>query len=143
MTKTGARQRCFLDSDVIISALIPDRGAAYALLTQKGATGLYTSPYVLSEVNRATTKHGLDKKRLELFGGILKMGKGISSITNIRSLVNDPNDEPIISATISNRCHFLVTYNLKDYQISEIKNRHNIIVLRPGDYLQHLRSLDD
>lgn len=140
MTKPSAEQRCFLDSDVVISALISDQGAAYELLTNGGVAKLYTSPYVLKEVERAVIKFKLDRKRFRFFTDRLSMGSNASG-TDTSGLVNDPNDGPIIGGAIANRCYFLITFNLKDYRIDEIEKRHNVTVLRPGEYLQYLRSL--
>ncbi|MCJ7626560.1 MAG: hypothetical protein MUO76_23965, partial [Anaerolineaceae bacterium] len=48
----------------------------------------------------------------------------------------DPKDLPILVAALREKCTWLVTFNMSDYQ----PGHPNVTVLRPGDFIMRIRE---
>ncbi len=134
--------KIYVDSDVIISSFLSNKGAAYQLIN-KIDTPFPLSNYSKEEIIKVVEKLNIAEKKLEKF---LKKVKTFNlspkMILKNEKYVNDPNDAHIISAADKTKARFLITYNKKDYKTIKIKNDLQIIVLSPGEYLQYLRNLN-
>ena len=137
--------RVFVDSDVIISSLISQKGAAFLLLSKKGLS-FYISN--LSKRELAIVVERLNIDRIELSSiiknklKILTIKETLGSIkTKFSQYTKDPNDAHIVAGASRANAKFLITYNLRDYKIDKIKHDFGIICLNPGQFLQYLRSL--
>ena len=137
-------QKVFFDSDVIISAVLSTKGASYLLTQHPNIEKLITN-YSLVELQIVTNRIGLDKSKLDK---IIQSSFIVKELTDKFSViqarferyVNDPYDTHVIAGASISECSFLVTFNLKDYQVVKIKNELNIIIITPGHLLQYLRS---
>lgn len=137
--------KVFFDSDVVISSLLSTQGAAYLLLENKENV-----PYSCYLSNVSREEIITVSKRLELFleSVLIHLDKYFletrltkSEVKEFLSFVKDPNDAHIIAATKKAECPFMVTYNKKDFLITEIKSLLDIIIMSPGEFLQFTRSL--
>ncbi|MDO8609333.1 MAG: putative toxin-antitoxin system toxin component, PIN family [bacterium] len=140
-------QWIFVDSDVIISSLISNTGAAHLLLFNiDNPIKRYISIFSLKELKIVTERLEIDQKiltRLIKYKFIVvKIKKTLAKIKQqYSSYVNDPNDAHIVTGAIESKSRFLITYNIKDYKIENIKRDFGIIIFKPAQYLQYLRSI--
>lgn len=135
----------FVDTDVIISATISQNGAAYELLTS-GTIEKFITNYVVSETLAVAGRMNLDSSRAN---SLISQCKKITLESKRKTLeknyakhASDINDTHIVAGAVKSGSKFLVTYNLKHYNIELIKRDFDIIVLIPGLFLQYLRSKD-
>ncbi len=128
--------KVFVDSDVIISSLISNSGAASELINNH--------PEVIKIIS------DFSQKELEIVKSRLKIVKAtppldlikIIGVKNYSIYSTDPNDAHIVTGADQAQVKFLITYNLKHYKIDKIKRELNIIVMTPGMFLQYLRLSD-
>jgi len=137
--------KIFVDSDVVVSSLISKTGASYFLLNEPiEQTELMISNYSKKELQLVVKKMNLSQKKLK------KTLKG-SNLFNLRNnsteikkshnkYVSDLNDAHIVAAAEESGSKILLTYNQRHYRREKIKRDLNIIVMTPGQFLQHLRS---
>lgn len=139
------KQKAFVDSDVVISSLISDEGAARMLMEQDWPE-LYLSNYSETELKRVVERLGLKEeklvrltkkrmKRVELKGDKSKLK------AEYGDWVLDANDAHVVAGAVKAGARFLVTYNRRHYRVEKIRRDWGIKVVTPGRYLQYLRSL--
>ena len=136
----------FVDSDVVISSFLPDKGAAYLLINSEISVALFISSFSVKELLRVSEKL---KFKISNVAKIEKQLDFIDIETSIEHIskdyeqyVLDINDVHTVFGAHKAKCKFLVTYNLRDYKIQKIKNDLGITVLTPGTFLQFLRGLE-
>ena len=136
--------KVFLDTDVVISSSISSKGAAYILLSEKRVEK-YISTLSIKEIRTVAKRLFIVKNDID---SVIKNCKTITlsdSIATIKrgfkNYVFDEDDSHIVAGAVSSKSHFLITYNLKDYNRNKIKEDFNIIILSPALFLQYLRSL--
>lgn len=136
--------KLFIDSDVIISLLISDKGASYSLLhTDKH--NLIVSNLSIQESILVCKRLGLDSERLDdLIKRRCEPVHIKSELTDIRKkyarYVSDESDAHVVAGSVEAGAHYLFTYNLKDYNLQKIKEDFDIIIMTPGMFLQFLRN---
>lgn len=136
--------KVFIDSDVIISSQISSSGAANILLHQKDIIPVISS-HSQSELDIVVKRMNLD---LDLFGQLIQnrlkiipLNKKIDELKlEYQPYVTDINDAHIVAGAHAAGVKYLVTYNLRHFQIEKIKNRLNILTMTPAQFLQYLRS---
>ena len=70
------------------------------------------------------------------------MSHTIEEVKNeYKEYVSDIHDAHIVSGAKEAKVRFLISYNLKDYNLEKIKQDLNILVMSPGQFIQYLRSL--
>ncbi len=131
----------FLDTDVIISSLLSQTGAANLLLK---------TPQIRKIISNASKDEIVQvSQRLNISNiytnSLFKSELSITSITKediakYVTYVTDQNDAHIIAGAHVAKVVFLVTYNRKDFKVDKIKNELKIITLSPGEMLQFLRT---
>ncbi len=141
----NAGSEAFIDSDVVISSLLSDRGAAYLLLSNYTEHCIVSSQSV-EELERVVTGEKLSLTELQhRLLGIRTVPLGLTTeecAQRYAQFVLDPNDAHIIAGAVIAKARFLITYNVKDYVDTLIKNKLGVVVLRPGNYLQYVRFLE-
>lgn len=128
----------FVDTDVVISSLISQKGAAFLLLENKMADFMVSnvSEEEILEVAKRL-KISLEKTKLL----IKKLRRvEIKDQTDCERYVSDPGDTHIIAGARNSNAKFLITYNSKHCKIDKIKQDLGITVLSPAMFLQWLRS---
>lgn len=135
--------RIFVDSDVVISSMISAKGAAY-LLINTSQTEIVISNYSKKEVEVVAKRMGIaESKQRELLDTfqLVKLEDSKKEIKHrYEKYVTDKNDAHIVAGSASAKVRFLITYNVRDYKIENIKRDLDIIILTPGMLLQYLRS---
>ncbi len=136
--------RVFVDSDVVISSLISQKGAAFLLLSKKDQN-YYISNLSKRELAIVAGRLSINKTKLTFtIKNKLKLvtiKDGLDSIKiRFSQHTKDPNDAHVIAGAVKAKVQFLLTYNLKDYKIDKIKKDFGIIVITPAKFLQYLRS---
>ncbi len=143
MTSKTSSFKVFLDSDVIISSLISSKGAASFLLNLTSEHQFYISNLSSEELEIVVARLNLDK------GALHSIVKKLNKIelndpneieTSFKEFVSDPNDAHIIAGAAKAKARFLISYNLKDYEIDRIKDKLSIQILTPALFVQYLRS---
>lgn len=139
--------RVFVDSDVVISSLISDKGAAFLLLnTQDSGPRFFITQYSLNELEIVTQRLGIPRKNLAMLVETsletVRISMSRERIEKIYArYVVDTDDAHVVSGAREAKCRFLLTYNIKDYKSDKIKAKFNIILMTPAMFLQYMRSL--
>lgn len=138
--------KIFVDSDVVISSLISEKGAAYLLLNEQ-KDNLVISNISKVEIEKVADRLNLNQDKLQSL--IKKKLKAINLSANLEKIeadfkdyTSDPNDAHIIAGATKAKAKFLLTYNIKHFNRQKIKEDLGITVLTPAQYLQYLRSMD-
>jgi len=134
----------YVDSDVVISSLLSRTGAAYHLLNYSTIT-LIISSISLTEIKKVISRRGMEQKQFEQLIQkrlkIVTIKQGVSTLkVKYLSYVLDINDAHIVAGAKAAKVDFLLTYNLKHYKTTKLKDDFNIQVLTPALFLQYLRS---
>lgn len=141
-----SKTKVFVDSDVVISSLLSEKGAAYFLLNVQDANFIISN-FGQKELERVAgrlqIKQGklqdLIKKRLK----VIKLKLDLSKIKKeFKDYTSDIDDTHILAGAAKAKTKFLLTYNIKHFQKIKIKEDLRITVLTPAQYLQYLRSLE-
>ena len=135
-----AKIKVFLDTDVVISSLLSEKGASYEVLKSKGFDKVISS-HVQKELKDVSKRLGITKN---LAKGIRVVKLGITKSILLKrygGFIHDPEDAHIVFGTKKSKSKFLLTYNLRHYKINKIRNDLQIIVMTPGNFLQYLRSI--
>lgn len=138
--------RLFIDSDVIISSIISNTGAAHMLLNDMQGVLLFLTNLSISEIDDVVKRKNLDKVKLkEVINKRLKVLDIKEREENIKRkyslYVNDENDAKIVAGASLAKAEFLITYNVRHFVLNKILEDFKIKVLTPGLFLQYLRSL--
>ena len=135
----------FLDTDVIISALLSKTGASYELI-KSPKVAKTTSKTVQKETNEVAKRLNLGKQETKrIFKNIRVTPPSLTKkeiLEKYGKFVFDEKDSHVVAGANRAKSKFLLTHNFKHYQVNKIKAELGIIVLKPGNFLQYLRSLD-
>lgn len=136
--------KVFFDSDVIIAALLSNKGASSSLINLAVITG-YVSNYSVEELKTVIKRNNMDivaLNKLLLKVDTIKIEEQISLVKKIyTSYVLDDNDAHIVAGAHLSKAEFLITFNLKHFNTNNIKNDMQITAMQPGPFLQYLRLL--
>lgn len=136
--------RVFVDADVIFagSAARTEHGASHVLLLMSEITLLdcVTSQQAVVEVERNLSSKlpaKLPELRL-LVSRSLRIVPDplVSELSSYTGMAN-PKDLPLLVAALHEQCDYLVTFNIRHY----FPQDSAITVLRPGDFLQTVRTM--
>lgn len=136
----------FVDSDVVISSLLSASGAAYLLLYKTEALTLMLTTVSVDECARVIKRLGLDVMRLTDFVRkhctVIPMNTTLTAWkTTYGGYVYDTNDAHVVAGAHAANVRFLLSYNTKHFKVDRIKNDYGIIVMKPAEFLQYLRSM--
>jgi predicted nucleic acid-binding protein len=136
--------RVFIDSDVLFAgSTSPNIHSASNVILQMGEITLIkvvASEQVITEVSRNLS----DKipEALPIFTRIVKRCIQVipdpsSQDVEDFSTQADWKDVPILAAALNARCHYLITFNIRDYW----PDKNDISILRPGEFLLKVREM--
>ena len=134
----------FVDSDVIISSLLSEKGASFFLFSQT-KIDLFISSLSLKELKIVVKRLGIEEYKLDTL-----MEKRLKVVTlkgtkreiekKFQNYVLDQDDTHIIAGACEAKVKFLLSYNLRHFRKEKIKEDFKIILLTPASFLQYLRS---
>lgn len=137
--------RVFVDSDVVISSLLSNVGAAYFLLHWANLV-LFVSDVSFLELKVVAKRLGIENEKLTGLVSTrfttVKLNKSLGEIkSHYKKHTHDENDAHIVAGAYTAKAKFLITYNIRDFKVDSIKQDFGIICMRPAQFLQYLRSL--
>lgn len=130
--------KVFLDSDVVISSLLSATGGAHLLVYQK-SIAKYISNLSAKEIKIVAKRLGIKTAAVDRLIGRLKTVR--LDQDRGKDYVTDIHDSHVVTGAVAAKARFLLSYNLKHFKIEKIKRDFNILVYRPAQFLQYLRSL--
>lgn len=135
----------FADSDVIISSLISQKGAAYLVIHSKQVK-IFISNISVKELLIVVGRLNLEK--ISLINLIKERLQKINLSQKLREIkaqykeyVFDLNNSHIIAAAVKSDVRFLISYNIRHFRREKIKRDFDMIVYTPAQFLQFIRSL--
>lgn len=138
------RIQVFLDTDVLVSSLLSKTGASYEVIKNPHLVKVITKT-VLLELERVVKRHRIRKSKKDK---LLKMVEivplGLSAggvLDKYGRFVFDNKDSHVVGGASVTKSKFLLTHNIKHYDIEKIGSKLEVIVLKPGNFLQYLRSI--
>lgn len=140
------RTKIFVDSDVVISSLISEKGAAHFLLNEQSSKFIISNVSKL-ELERVVERLGIEQKKLQNLIvkrlKLIELTSGLDRIkSDFKSYISDVDDAHIVAGATKAKAKFLLTYNLKHFKRQEINEDLGIVVLTPSQFLQYLRSVN-
>lgn len=131
--------KVFLDSDVIISALLTPNGVSANVLEQQNIKRIITH---ISHQELETVAQRMNIPDINLTyliktycdEQILKV-----NIAEFSPYTFDQFDTHIIAGAVQSHVKFLISYNIKHFNGEKIKEDFDILVMSPGQFLQWLR----
>lgn len=139
-----AKNLVFLDADVLVSSLFSEKGASWEILKSKEIkkiTSLTVQKEVI-QVAQEKLKIGSREVKTKLKNCPVK-SLGIKKeelVEKYQSYVFHQEDSHVVAGAHLLKANFLLTYNSKHFCADKIKNELGLIVLKPGFFLQYLRS---
>lgn len=126
----------YIDTDVVISALISATGASRLILT----TPLKFTP-VVSDSSQNEIAEVISRLKLKHLSLKLQTKEvDFKKFSHYSEYVLDEDDRHIISSAHQIGAKYLITHNGKHFQKDKILKDLDIIVFSPGQFLQFLRS---
>jgi predicted nucleic acid-binding protein len=135
--------KVFIDSDVVISALLSQNGAAHLLLVHYGQQiERFISNVSKVELRVVCRRLYIPLPQLDQFirHSLAVTELNESAVPKFDGFVIDPGDAHIIAGAVESKSSFLISYNLKHYRINAIRSEMDIVVMTPANFLQYLRS---
>ena len=139
----------FLDTDVVIAALLSKTGASYEIIKTPLVSKII-SKTVEQEIKEVARRLDIDsqetKRILENISvaslSLIKKEVLKEVLKKYKEFVSDEQDAHVVGGAHKTRSKFLLTHNFKHYQVDKINAKFGILVLKPGNFLQYLRSLN-
>lgn len=145
MGKKLAILKCFVDTDVIISALLSTAGASYTLIKTPKIKKII-SQNVEEETREVAKRLKIHRQKIK---NLLKVIKPIKLnlaksmlLQKYEKFTIDEKDCHIVAGAHKSKSKFLLTHNIKHYKVDKINNNLGIKVLKPGAFLQYLRNIE-
>ena len=134
--------KVFLDSDVIVSALLSQTGASFEILTTSKIKKVI-SETIQAEVAEVIKRLQIPLSHKNIFKGIevisLKLDRA-RLVEIYLPYVLDQEDSHVVAGAYKAKVRFLLTHNIKHYQPEKIKNDFQILTMKLGNFLQYLRG---
>lgn len=138
------KNRVFVDSSILIAALLSSRGGSFYILTQlKDRFYFRINNYVLEEIFKVLDKKFYSQKGLKnylfLLLGLAKVeilsNPSQNSLKRLSKIINK-EDAPILSSAIANS-NYLLTLD-KDFLNEKIRNfagENNVLIFTPKEFI--------
>jgi predicted nucleic acid-binding protein len=136
----------FIDSDVIISSLLSQTGAAFALM--RAPVHRFISNYSEDElaivVDRLRISSKGLKKLIQDKFSIVQIDEPISMIRRqYTPFIADIGDAHIVCGAKRSQSRFLITYNTRHFHSERIQQKLDILGYTPAMMLQYLRVREE
>lgn len=134
--------KVFLDSDVVISAMLSSKGASFEIIKNLQIKKII-SKAVKTEAEEVVQRLQIsDTNMQQIFRKVevieLKLEKARVAEEFV-PYVFDEEDSHVVAGALKSTARFLLTHNLKHYRTEKIKQDFDIITMKPGMFLQYLR----
>lgn len=136
-----AKIQVFLDTDVVISALLSRKGASFEIVTDTKIKKV-VSKAVKEELDKVTKRKAIIKRKsVEQKLKVISLGLTKEKTReDFSPYVFDEKDSHVVAGAQKSKSKFLLTHNTKHYKSEKIKKDLDILVMKPGGFLQYLRS---
>lgn len=134
----------FLDTNVIIASLLSDSGASCKIIKNSSISKII-SKTITAEIIQNSKRLNINSQDINLITEkittvSLKLNKN-TLFKKYGKYVSDIEDSHVAAGAHKSKTRFLLTHNIKDFVVEKIFSDFGIIVLKPGNFLQYLRSL--
>lgn len=140
------RPKVFLDTSALIAGIASVKGAARAVLqlAETGLTEVIVSRQVIVEADR-----NIEDKLPEMLGEYREFIKFLAPVlvddptrgeVKRFSTVINPDDAPILAATVNADADFLITWDRKHFIGKDIHIHSNMKIVTPGEFLKYFRE---
>ncbi|MEA3350998.1 MAG: putative toxin-antitoxin system toxin component, PIN family [Chloroflexota bacterium] len=136
-----------IDTNIFFSALYSQRGASYKLISLINS-GKFSSnvsvPLILEYEDVA--KRNLDKISPseqdvdDIIDYLCKIANRQKIFYLWRPFLRDPKDDMVLELAVASRCHFIITFNMRDFQ--GVKEDFGIGVITPKEFLQKIGEIE-
>lgn len=133
----------FLDSDVIIAALLSEKGASSKIVKSR-TFKKFVSKAIKKEVDEVAKRLHIRIPGKNWFETIHVITLDVTRERLAKkyfTYVSDLEDSHVVAGAVRSKSSFLLTHNLKHYKIDLIEQKLKVVVLNPGQFLQYLRSI--
>lgn len=135
--------KVFLDTDVIISSILSETGASYEIIRSSEFVKII-SISVQKELVEVGLRKNVDSRKLGLrLSKVKTIAAHLSKSEVLKRYgryVNDEKDSHVVAGAVKSKSDYLLTFNVKHYQIERIKTDLGVTVIKPGVFLQYLRN---
>lgn len=138
-----AKIQVFLDSDVIISSLLSKTGASHEI-AKNSKVNKIISKFVEREIKEVSKRLKIKKTNVKK---VLQNTKQVSIdltkeniVKKYKKYVFHEQDSHVVAGAYKSKSRFLLTHNTRHYKVNKIRNELGILVMKPGYFLQYLRS---
>lgn len=144
-----AKDKVFLDSSVLVTAVLSSTGGSFYILSELGNKFEFvTNEYVISEVNEVLSmKFSNPELKSQLFllltiarAKILRDPKK-SKLKTLIKIINK-KDAPILASAMENAsCLITLDNDFLDSKITEFVKSKKFQILKPKDFIQKIKSV--
>lgn len=130
--------RAVLDTNVIVSGLLSERGAARALLNlaRGGSIELVTSPVLLDELEEVVERFIPRAVAAEIRATVEEIACVVEPPL-VRAVTRDPDDDHVLAAAITAHAVYLIT---RDRDLLTLGDYQGIRILEPAPALHQIRA---
>ena len=136
----------FLDTDVIISSLLSRTGASYNVINNPKIEKEITSS-IEKEVKEVSKRLNISEQYTnKTLKKVRVMTIGMTKndlMKNYKDYVIDEEDIHVVAGAHKSKSKFLLSHNSRHYKINKIEIDLGILVIKPGNFLQYLRSINE
>jgi len=142
------RFKVVLDSTVLVSAFITDKGLSSELLKRcEKDANLYTAEDILDETRRVLleeehirTHYFYDDIKVEHFIQRLRVVSNlVSNLADLHVIERDSKDDKILACALASNADYIIT---RDAHLLDLKEYKGIKILKPEDFMKFLREAE-
>jgi putative PIN family toxin of toxin-antitoxin system len=135
--------RIVLDTNVVVAALLSQRGASNQLLRMVSEEAPFrvclSVPLVLEYESALRRKLGRDHPGIDpILDYLCKVGEHQEIFFLWRPYLQDPGDEMVLEVAVGSQASRIVTHNRRDFR--GVEERFGVRIVRPGEYLEELEG---
>lgn len=139
--------RIVIDTDVVLSGVISNRGASFQLLKEIASDSfrmllsvpLFCEYEAKLKHPEMMKQHGLSERDIDrLLNLVVDKATQVSFHFRWRPQLRDANDEMVLETAVNGGARWIVTFNVKDFQ--RAAPRFGVSLLRPGPFVEMIRG---
>ena len=128
----------FLDADVIISSLLSKTGASYEIINRTKVIKVI-SKIVKNEIEEVAKRLGLFHEPKKLYKNLKIVSVNATKedvLKSYQEYVFDREDSHVVAGAKKSKSKFLLTHNIKHYNVNKINSDLGIKVIKPNNFFQ-------